>query len=676
MNRHCILGVLVMFLVLYSTVASGKQQGGRPQQISTGWKFDVARSIGMEGTETYQTGDQSPFRIFQKIVFREEVSKAAGNNIMEANREIKTAALHSLDPQRGRMVKQDLVSPGTRFRVSHSSAGSTLFNGSTGEEIWDTEMVAAFAPPLIPKLWPQGVLRRAQKWSYQGIDLVSRIGLIEILEGRIDLRVENLKPEPSTGLMTAAIRGELKTKVDLESIVLDYVANVEIDLPVALGVPFRVKFDGQLSGSGVGVDGMGQPIDFQIQATGTVLQIAKPNTAVIESVRGKPLVTKGTSQTKGSQGLASSDAKDHIKKSSGALADGKKKVSGGNASKPSGNGSPVYRYKLYEDTTERAFTVLIPDGWKTEGGIMQISPQQIRTIVDGCGKKLYFSIYDPVSQASITYYPIEIYHTSSFTMNMSPGQVLNGMVQMPQVMTPSQYVRQMIFPSTRTNVSKVEWGKLKNLTTLANAWHRAFHSDNHTPPLVRAESIEVAYDRSGKRFAELWTALITSTRKNDSTVWLPDFAVVAGAPIDRVEAIAPVLKAVITSFRMNPTWMARTIARFNECTEKVATTQEEIRAMARKISKRLMQVQKEVNRIDNEIVANRAKKNSIIQEHEHNTLMGEDEYEDTETGKRYIIDMGYERNYTNGDMIIQTDDWLFEPPPGYREMKNINITDD
>jgi hypothetical protein len=56
--------------------------------------------------------------------------------------------------------------------------------------------------------------------------------------------------------------------------------------------------------------------------------------------------------------------------------------------------------------------------------------------------------------------------------------------------------------------------------------------------------------------------------------------------------------------------------------------------------------------------------------------MGEDKYEDTETGKRYIIDMGYERNYTNGDMIIQTDDWLFEPPPGYREMKNINITDE
>ena len=78
----------------------------------------------------------------------------------------------------------------------------------------------------------------------------------------------------------------------------------------------------------------------------------------------------------------------------------------------------------------------------------------------------------------------------------------------------------------------------------------------------------------------------------------------------------------------------------------------------------------------NEIVANRDKTRSVIQEHEHNTLMGEDKYEDTETGTRNLIDMGYDRNFTNGGVIIQTNDWTYEPPVGYRAMKNVQIADD
>lgn len=43
--------------------------------------------------------------------------------------------------------------------------------------------------------------------------------------------------------------------------------------------------------------------------------------------------------------------------------------------------------------------------------------------------------------------------------------------------------------------------------------------------------------------------------------------------------------------------------------------------------------------------------------------MGNDTYEDDGTGNRYLIDMSYERNFTDGETIIQTNDWQFEPPP-------------
>ncbi len=345
----------------------------------------------------------------------------------------------------------------------------------------------------------------------------------------------------------------------------------------------------------------------------------------------------------------------------------------------SGAKGPVYQYQLYQDTTEKAFTVMVPKGWQVRGGIMNIAPNQIRTVVDGCGKKLYFSIYDPVTQAGITYFPMEMYATQApgtAVFQIPAGQVLNGMVQMPQVLSPVAYVRQVVFPSERAGVRNVQWGEMKSLSSLALAWQKAFHADDPVTPQMAAQSIEVAYDHGGVRFGELWTSLITSVTVYSSTIWMPDFTVAARVPLDKADQLSPVLKAVMTSFRMDSGWLARTSAAFEKCTKGVAATQAQIRDMDRKISEKLRKVQQEINRIDNEIVASRDQTRSVIQEHEHNTLMGEDKYEDTGTGARYLIDMGYERNFTNGKEIIQTNDWNYEPPVGYRAMKNVQITDE
>jgi hypothetical protein len=56
--------------------------------------------------------------------------------------------------------------------------------------------------------------------------------------------------------------------------------------------------------------------------------------------------------------------------------------------------------------------------------------------------------------------------------------------------------------------------------------------------------------------------------------------------------------------------------------------------------------------------------------------VGLTEYADPQTGKRANLDMGYERTFTNGTEIIQTNDWQFEPPPDYRSMKEIWNTDE
>ncbi|SLM28071.1 exported hypothetical protein [Desulfamplus magnetovallimortis] len=719
MRQLSVTGFIFVFLTAFLMTSSDAKLMEKAE-IEKGWRMEVTRSVGMDGTESYTNGYQAPFRVFQKIQFTDQVTKTDGKMIQEVTRNVGTADFNTLDPESGQMVKQEIIPSGSLFRVLHTQYGSELFDGSSGDQIWDEDKVSAFSPPVVPALWPEGDLKRGQKWSYRGNEVVSRIALIDIIGGTIELGIEDISKEPSTGLDTALIRGRLQTKVDLGSMVMDFNADVSIDLPLKLGIPFMVKFDGTLSGAGTVQDQYGQPVGFQVNASGTYLQIAKPSSEIFASISSgtgtthnetEVIVEKGKIDASGalripmnsqagnalslgggmssSGGNLSSSQGSFISSggSSGSSFEGTLPPSGSSSSSsmdsdsPSQKGTkaPVYQYRLYQDVTENAFTVMVPEGWQVQGGIMKISPNNIRTVVDGCGKKLYFTIYDPVTMASITYFPTEMYASSApgtSIINVPAGQVLNGMVQMPQLLSPSQYVRQVVFPSQSSDVQNVQWGKTESLASLASAWNRAFHAEDQIPPQIVAESIEVAYDRGNTRFGELWTSLITSVTVYTSTIWMPDFTVAASAPLEKTDELAPVLKAVITSFRMNSTWLANASAGFDKCTKGVVATQEKIREMDRKISQKLRQVQSEINRIDNDIVSNTNKTRSVIQEHEHNTLMGEDKYEDTGTGARYLIDMGYDRNFTNGEQIIQTNDWTYEPPPGYRDMKNVHVIDE
>lgn len=306
--------------------------------------------------------------------------------------------------------------------------------------------------------------------------------------------------------------------------------------------------------------------------------------------------------------------------------------------------------------------MLVPEGWKTNGGIMQIPPQRIRTVVDAYGKKIRFSVFDPASWAAVEYFPSEMFHTLSGGVSyitIAPGQVLNGMMQMPRLLSPMEYITQVVFPNERQNVSNIEWGKRENRTDLADGWFKAFHSQDAIRPQVNSETIEVFYDLEGRRYQEVWISLITSVTVNTSTIWTPDFTVALRAPADQVEKFEPMLRTIVTSFRIDSRWFANAVARFKEGTEKVRMTQQQIRKLDRAISDHIRKVQEEVCQIDNEILSNRTATRENIQKHEYNSLMGLWEYEDPLSGKRATLDMGWDRTFTNGDHVIQTNDQQF-----------------
>lgn len=268
------------------TTAESPRTAAATVEIRPGWQFFVTRSRGIKGTANYATGEKEQFQSFQKIEFTEEIVQSKGREISEVRRQIRSSVQHDLDSQSGEITSTELVPAGSSFKVVHSPRGNLLVDGATGQEILDDVMLENFSPPLLSSLWPEGALAEGQKWSFKGVEVSRRIGLFQVKDGEIHLQVEKIVSDPSTGLVTAQIRGNLKTIIDLETIKLNYDAQVEIDLPVALGVPFMIKFSGKLAGQGTDQDEQGRPVQYSVDGEGEVFQLCTPAQKVLEALGG------------------------------------------------------------------------------------------------------------------------------------------------------------------------------------------------------------------------------------------------------------------------------------------------------------------------------------------------------------------------------------------------------
>ena len=112
-------------------------------------------------------------------------------------------------------------------------------------------------------------------------ELANRIRIIEVMGGNMDLTVKKTVTDPDIGLTITRLRGQLRIRLDLDCMVMDFDASVEIDLSVAAGIPFIVKFEGTISGRGTAQDQWGRMIPCTLKGESTVLQICRPDPQVI-----------------------------------------------------------------------------------------------------------------------------------------------------------------------------------------------------------------------------------------------------------------------------------------------------------------------------------------------------------------------------------------------------------
>ena len=325
----------------------------------------------------------------------------------------------------------------------------------------------------------------------------------------------------------------------------------------------------------------------------------------------------------------------------------------GAAAEPTGGHKDVF-LQLYREPYQGAFHILIPKGWKADGGMIPSGVQW--NVVDLVENNIRFRVTSPDGKSFFGWYPRFYFQDPQIIMRSSggilqpqTGQVLNGCWLYPYLNV-AQYVQYIVFGQLSQN-------EFQNPRIIGNTvpapelkpWvpQMASRSDygyvnfectiNGTPMVGRLYSIN--YEVRGV----IWTTVGTFG-------WL--------APKSRWQEDERVMELCLRSFRLDPRWVKKASA------------------ATRYRAQKYHQVIQDIHRIDNEITQHRNQTRSGIQEEFYKVITEQIETYDPESGRMKYLPM-YNHAYTDGqgNYFLRDDDdgtLPFENASQWRKLKIIN----
>lgn len=307
-------------------------------------------------------------------------------------------------------------------------------------------------------------------------------------------------------------------------------------------------------------------------------------------------------------------------------------------------------FKRVAEKNEKAFTLLIPEGWHTEGGIVRIDPTAAGGPSNSIAAKCDFSVKkDRQGTVMARILPDFMF----FDPRMSPagqmglirpGSNYQGMTvayKMPAL----QFLQQMVFPYAHPNAGDVRIVDQRKLSKLASDIRQRMRS---ALPMVNfnydAAVITVTYRENGINFIEKIVAVVEDWGLLGAGLWANKETFFVRTPLNEYDKWEPIFQIIRSSIKMNPKWLAG-----------------EIRGQLQR-SKIVIDTQKKIQRIDREITAHRQKTNAEINNDMFLNLTGQEEYvnpftKEIETGSNQ---WQYRWINESGD-VIYTNDESYDP---------------
>lgn len=323
---------------------------------------------------------------------------------------------------------------------------------------------------------------------------------------------------------------------------------------------------------------------------------------------------------------------------------------------------------VFERRTEpnqRAYTYLAPKSWISQGGIFQVNPLQ----VNGPGNSIlpkndlmvrrdeagtvYFRFLPVWSYADLRSSPM-----AQMGMNAFPlGSYYQGML-VRLLPTWEQYLQEL-FASLHPAARELKIVESRALPELSEVFRRRdrfvsaqLQSMGLPPPAYAAGALVVEYLEEGRRYREaLVTALIDF--RGVAYLWNNDYTLAMRAPVEEAEALRPLFNIIRQSVKLDPEWIVRVSQAAGERAKIARDTLEYIQ------------------KIDREIVENRARVNEKIRYEGYLLLTGQDDYVNPYTQKveTDTSDFKYRWTTATGDYVYSNEPQF--DPNQVREINNL-----
>ena len=297
---------------------------------------------------------------------------------------------------------------------------------------------------------------------------------------------------------------------------------------------------------------------------------------------------------------------------------------------------------------EVAFTMLIPVGWRTAGGIEWRQNQSNLATA-------HITVSSPDGQVALESFPIvPCTWTQGGVMGFPTGSNYLGNIVYPPITDAAQYIGEAILPQYRQGIEPKMVAR-EPLAKVAQSVSQAVAEAGMQKQVI-AERVRLAYQWNGRDYEEdYYVALVFATGPMlpDTTFWQANQQYAFRAPAGQLEKYAPLLNAMVSSVRVQPKWFAG----YQYVVQLWRQNQMQAIRNAGELSRRIAQNSDQIMRMNQEAYENRERSNDRIAHQWSETIRGVETYHDPYADRDVELPNDYKDVWVNpnGEYILSND---------------------
>jgi hypothetical protein len=286
-------------------------------------------------------------------------------------------------------------------------------------------------------------------------------------------------------------------------------------------------------------------------------------------------------------------------------------LSGGAAAQEQGKSSGTMRFSRLSVKDPgmnniEAVGLLIPAGWKAEGGVQWFPNHSILA-------NLLMRVIDPQTHAAIEFLPIQNFTwLTQMVVPMPPGTNYLGNILWQPIMDVPQFIQTFYVPQPLQRLRGARMTANEDLPAVAAAVARSLDGVSS----VKAARVRYEYQVDGQPWEEVVYCTLSYVNWQMGTLWSVHSAYSFRAPKGQLDRLMPVMSATIDSLRLSLDWYAGYmyvqklfVDRMNKgirdagaLSELIARNSEEIREMFRESYRRRSESQDRISRSFSEYI--------------------------------------------------------------------------